>query len=45
MNAQHLIDLQGIKKIFYTEAMETTALDDVDLTIDRNEYSDWRITC
>ncbi|HUP59933.1 MAG TPA: ABC transporter ATP-binding protein [Thermoanaerobaculia bacterium] len=38
MNSQHVIDLQGIRKIFYTEAMETSALDDVDLTIDRGEY-------
>jgi putative ABC transport system ATP-binding protein len=34
----HLIDLQGIKKIFYTEELETAALEDVDLVIDRGEY-------
>ena len=45
MNTHHLIDLQGIDKVFYTETMETAALDDVHLTIDRGEYSDWRITC
>jgi len=38
MNSQHLIDFQGIKKIFCTEAMETSALDDVHLTIDQGEY-------
>lgn len=38
MNSQHLIDLQGIKKIFSTEVMETSALDDVHLTIERGEY-------
>jgi putative ABC transport system ATP-binding protein len=35
---QHLIDLQGIRKIFSTEEMETSALDNVDLTIERGEY-------
>ena len=34
----HLIDLQGINKIFYTEELETAALEDVDLVIDRGEY-------
>jgi putative ABC transport system ATP-binding protein len=38
MTTQLLIDLQGIKKIFYTEEMETSALDNVDLTIERGEY-------
>lgn len=38
MNSQHLIDLQGIKKVFSTEAMETSALDDVHLAIDQGEY-------
>ena len=38
MNTQHLIDLRGIRKIFNTEEMETTALDDVYLTIDEGEY-------
>jgi len=35
---QHLIDLQGIKKIFYTAEMETAALDDIHLGIDEGEY-------
>lgn len=38
MNSQHLIDLQGIKKIFSTDVMETSALDDVHLAIDHGEY-------
>jgi putative ABC transport system ATP-binding protein len=38
MAAQHVIDLQGIKKVFYTEKVETTALDDIQLTIDAGEY-------
>ncbi len=38
MNSQHLIDLQGIKKVFATETMETSALDDIHLAIDRGEY-------
>jgi len=38
MNTEDLIDLQGIKKIFYTEDMETAALDDVHLTIRQGEY-------
>lgn len=38
MTAKHLIDLQGIKKIFYADDIETWALDDVYLTIDRGEY-------
>ncbi|HEX6095057.1 MAG TPA: ABC transporter ATP-binding protein [Thermoanaerobaculia bacterium] len=38
MNSQHLIDLQGISKVFTTEEMETTALDAVDLAIDDGEY-------
>ena len=33
-----LIDLQGITKTFHTDTMETTALDDIHLTIDRGEY-------
>jgi len=35
---QHLIDLQGIRKIFYTTEMETAALDDIRLAIDEGEY-------
>ena len=38
MNSQHLIDLQGIQKVFHTSEMETTALDDIHLTIDDGEY-------
>ena len=38
MITQKLIDLQGIRKIFYTEEMETWALDHVDLGIERGEY-------
>jgi putative ABC transport system ATP-binding protein len=38
MTMQHLIDLQGVKKVFYTDEVETWALDDVRLTIDRGEY-------
>ena len=38
MNTQHLVDLQGINKVFHTSEMETTALDDIRLTIDAGEY-------
>ena len=38
MTAQHLIDLQGIKKVFYTDEVETWALDDIQLVIDQGEY-------
>ena len=38
MKKQHLIDLQSIKKIFHTDEVETTALDNIDLTIDEGEY-------
>ena len=38
MNAQHLIDLQAIRKVFYTDEMETTALDDIHLAIDEGDY-------
>jgi putative ABC transport system ATP-binding protein len=38
MTTQHLIDLQAIKKIFYTDDVETWALNDVHLAIDRGEY-------
>jgi putative ABC transport system ATP-binding protein len=34
----HLIDLQGIQKVFHTDEMETTALDDIELAIDEGEY-------
>ncbi len=33
-----LIQLHGIRKIFYTEEVETHALSDVDLQIRRGEY-------
>ncbi len=38
MTNAHLINLQGIKKVFYTEEMETAALDNIQLTIDQGEY-------
>ena len=34
MSTQHLIDLQGIRKVFYTEEMEATALDDIRMLSD-----------
>ena len=38
MTASHLIDLQGIKKIFCADEVETWALDDIHLVIDMGEY-------
>ena len=38
MNTPHTIDLQGIKKIFHTEEVETWALDNIHFTIDAGEY-------
>lgn len=38
MDQPELIKLQGIKKIFYTEEMETWALDDVGLSVKQGEY-------
>src|SRR5215212_9278013 len=38
MTAQKLVDLQGIKKVFYTEEVETWALDDIHIAIDGGEY-------
>lgn len=38
MTAEHLIHLQGIKKIYCTDEVETWALDDIHLTIDPGEY-------
>jgi putative ABC transport system ATP-binding protein len=38
MRNQRLIDLQGIRKIFYTDEIETWALDDIHLSIDEGEY-------
>ena len=38
MAAKHLIELNGIKKIFHTEEVETWALNDIDLKFDAGEY-------
>jgi len=38
MTNEHLISLQGIRKVFFTEEMETAALDDIHLNIDQGEY-------
>ena len=38
MNTQSLIDLQGIKKVFTTDEMETSALADIHLSIRQGEY-------
>ncbi|MBN8211841.1 MAG: ABC transporter ATP-binding protein [Xanthomonadales bacterium] len=38
MSKQHLIELQAVKKIFYTEDLETWALNNIHLTIDAGEY-------
>ncbi len=38
MTAKHLLELKGIKKIFHTEEVETWALNDINLTIERGEY-------
>jgi putative ABC transport system ATP-binding protein len=38
MNRQRLIDLQGIRKVFATDEMETYALDDIHLDIGEGEY-------
>ncbi|HEX9985302.1 MAG TPA: ABC transporter ATP-binding protein [Thermoanaerobaculia bacterium] len=38
MTIQHLISLQGINKIFSTTEMETTALNNIQLTIEQGEY-------
>jgi putative ABC transport system ATP-binding protein len=38
MTGQPLIDLQGIKKVFYTDEVETWALDDIHLVIHQGEY-------
>ena len=37
-NDQILISLDGIKKVFYTDEVETHALAEVHLTIKRGEY-------
>jgi putative ABC transport system ATP-binding protein len=38
MKTPHLIDLQATKKVFYTDEIETWALEDIHLTIDPGEY-------
>jgi putative ABC transport system ATP-binding protein len=38
MTTEPLINLQSVKKIFYTDEIETWALDDIHLTIERGEY-------
>jgi putative ABC transport system ATP-binding protein len=38
MTTQPLIKLQGIRKVFSTDEMETSALDNVHLSIDQGEY-------
>jgi putative ABC transport system ATP-binding protein len=38
MTTECLINLQGIKKVFHTDEVETWALDDMYLTIDKGEY-------
>ncbi|MCY7295062.1 ABC transporter ATP-binding protein [Alteromonas sp. a30] len=38
MNSKPLIQLQNIKKIFYTDEVETWAVNDVNLSINKGEY-------
>jgi len=38
MNVHHLVSMQDIRKVFVTDEMETTALDDIRLNIDEGEY-------
>jgi putative ABC transport system ATP-binding protein len=38
MSTQPLISLQGIRKVFQTEDLETYALDDINLAIEQGEY-------
>jgi putative ABC transport system ATP-binding protein len=38
MTATHLIELDAVRKIFYADDIETWALDDIHLHIDRGEY-------
>jgi putative ABC transport system ATP-binding protein len=38
MNTQNVIELQGIRKVFTTDEMETTALDDICLSVSEGEY-------
>jgi putative ABC transport system ATP-binding protein len=38
MSAQHLIELKSIKKLFFTDDLETWALDDIHLCVNKGEY-------
>ncbi|WP_101757780.1 ABC transporter ATP-binding protein [Oceanicoccus sp. KOV_DT_Chl] len=38
MDQPELIKLRGINKVFYTEELETWALNDIDITINQGEY-------
>jgi putative ABC transport system ATP-binding protein len=38
MSKSHLIELQGVKRVFYTEEIETWALNNIHLSIDHGEY-------
>ena len=38
MSEQALILLEGVKKVFYTDEVETLALDNINIEIDRGEY-------
>ncbi|MEO7323234.1 MAG: ABC transporter ATP-binding protein [Dokdonella sp.] len=38
MSEKHLIELQAVKKIFYTDDLETWALNNIHLAIDAGEY-------
>ena len=37
-SAQHVIRLEGVKKVFLTDEVETHALDNINIEIDRGEY-------
>src|SRR5687768_18467655 len=37
-SAQHVIRLEGVKKVFYTDEIETHALDNINIEINRGEY-------
>ena len=38
MNAESVIEMHGITKVFYTDEVETHALEDISVTIGRGEY-------
>lgn len=38
MTSKHLLELQSIKKVFHADEVDTWALDDICLTIDRGQY-------